>query len=116
MKVTNLAGITPALATIAVDGFATIEISSFTKGTLTAVAGKGDMFVQVKLDAMPEGEKPSTLLGKSFKINLESGDVELIPGAAVKDPKAPKVEKVEKVKPAPAKGRGSLTRISNDQM
>jgi hypothetical protein len=111
MKAINLAGIAPALATIAVDGFATIEISSFTKSTLIAVAGKDDLFVQVKLDTMPEGEKPSTLLGKSFKINLESGDVELI--AAVKEPKA---AKAEKAKPAPAAGRGSLARISNDQM
>jgi len=111
MKVTNLAGITPALATIAVDGFATVEISSFTKGTLTAVAGHGDMFVQVKLDAMPEGEKSSTLLGKSFKINLETGDVELIPGTAT--PKAPKAQKA---KPASAPGRGALARISNDRM
>lgn len=109
MKVTNLAGVAPALATIAVDGFATVEISSFTKGTLTAVAGKGDLFVQLKLDVMPVGEKPSTLLGKSFKVNLETGDVELIPGTA-----APKAAKTEKVKPAV--GRGALARISNDQM
>jgi hypothetical protein len=108
MKVTNLTGITPALATIAVDGFATVEISSFTKGTLTAVAGQGDMFVQVKLDTMPEGEKPSTLLGQHFKINLETGDVELIPGTTT--PKA------QKAKPASAPGRGALARISNDQM
>lgn len=109
MKAINLAGIAPALATIAVDGFATIEISSFTKSTLIAIAGKDDLFVQIKLDVMPSGEKPSTLLGKSFKINLESGDVELIPGSAT-----PKAAKAEKAKPAA--GRGALARINNDQM